>query len=178
MFNKKSKLSSFCYGFFFAKKNKKKTITTNFNDNYYVVIGKDNNSNKYNIELNDKYVKIVIDDLYNNRDIILKVTKKQKSVYIWKTLDGENMYVGHSINLYNRINSYFMPSILNNNARRVLRQLNKYGYCYIKLTIYIMNIKSRLDQVISLQQHLIDTLKPCLNVDLVASRSGYHNPMS
>ncbi len=183
MFNKKSKLSSgclFCYGFFFAKKNKKKTITTNFNDNYDVVIGKDNNSNKYNNEFKDKYVKVVVEDPYNNRDIILKVTKKQKGVYIFhrKTLDGENMYVGHSINLYNRISSYFMPSILNTKARRVLRHLNKYGFSDIKLTIYIMDLNSSLDQVISLQQHFIDTLKPSLNVDLVASSSGYHNPMS
>lgn len=38
------------------------------------------------------------------------------------------MYVGHSINLYNRISSYFMPSILNTKARRVLRYLNKHGF--------------------------------------------------
>ena len=47
------------------------------------------------------------------------------------------MYVGHSINLYNRISSYFMPSILNTKARRVLRYLNKHGFNEIMLTIYI-----------------------------------------
>jgi len=82
------------------------------------------------------------------------------------------MYVGHSINLYNRISSYFMPSILNTKARRVLRYLNKYGFSNIKLTIYIMKDESSLEQVVELEQHFIDSLKPNLNVDLVASSSG------
>jgi hypothetical protein len=128
---------------------------------------------------NDKkhtYVKLLVDDPFNNRDIILKVTKKQKGVYIWE--DGKNMYVGHSMNLYNRISSYFMPSILNTKARRVLRYLNKHGFSDIKLTIYIMKDTSSLEEVVKLEQHFIDSLKPNLNVDLVASSSGYHQPMS
>ena len=87
------------------------------------------------------------------------------------------MYVDHSINLYNRISSYFMPSILNTKARRVLRYINKHGFDNINLTVYIMEIKSDLSQIIALEQYLIDTLKPNLNVDLVASSSGYHEPM-
>jgi hypothetical protein len=70
-----------------------------------------------------------------------------------------------------------MPSILNTKARKVLRYLNKYGFNNIKLTIYIMEIDSSLDQVVALEQHFIDTLNPNLNVDLVASSSGYHEPM-
>ena len=87
------------------------------------------------------------------------------------------MYVYHTINLYNRISSYFMPSILNTKARRVLRYLNKHGFDNINLTVYIMEIKSDLSQIIALEQYLIDTLKPNLNVDLVASSSGYHELM-
>lgn len=75
------------------------------------------------------------------------------------------MYVGHSINLYNRISSYFM-------------YLNKHGFSELKLTIYIMDIESSLDQVIALEQHFIDTLKPNLNVDVIASGFGHHNPMT
>jgi hypothetical protein len=93
-------------------------------------------------------------------------------------LDGKNLYVGHSINLYNRISSYFMPSILSTKARRVLRYLNKYGFGNIKLTIYVMNQNSSLEQVIELEQHFINTIDPNLNVDLVASGTGYHGPMS
>jgi len=88
------------------------------------------------------------------------------------------MYVGHSINLYNRISSYFMPSILKTKARRVLRYLNKYGFSNIKLTIYIMSENSSLEEVVGLEQHFIDSLKPNLNVDLIASSSGYHETMS
>jgi hypothetical protein len=71
-----------------------------------------------------------------------------------------------------------MPSILSTKAIRVLRYLNKYGFGNIKLTIYVMNQNSSLEQVVELEQHFIDTLNPNLNVDLVASGSGYHGPMS
>jgi GIY-YIG catalytic domain/NUMOD1 domain len=160
MFNK-SKLSLF-------------SVNTKFDDNADIIID-NNNDNKENTKF--KYIKVIVENPYKNRDTILKVTKKQKGVYIWETLD-RNMYVGHSINLYNRISYYFMPSILNTKARKVLRHLNKHGFNDIKLTIYIMDIQSSLDEIISLEQHFIDTLKPSLNVDLVASRSGYHGPMT
>jgi hypothetical protein len=124
------------------------------------------------------YVKVLVKDPFNNRDIILKVTKKQKGVYLWESLDGEQKYVGHSINLYNRISSYFMPSILKTKARRVLRYFNKHGFGAMKLTIYIMDENSSLEQVVQLEQYFIDTLKPNLNVDLIVSSSGYHDPMS
>ena len=138
----------------------------------------EDNEHNNNNDKKHKYIKVLVDDPFNNRNIILNVTKSQKGIYIWETLDGKHMYVGHSINLYNRISSYFMPSILKTKARRVLLNLNKYGFSNIKLTIYIMNEKSTLDQVVELEQHFIDTLKPNLNVDLVASGSGYHSSMS
>jgi group I intron endonuclease len=88
------------------------------------------------------------------------------------------MYVGHSINLYNRRSSYFMPSILKTKACRIIRYLNKHGFNNIKLTIYIMDINSSLDQIVALEQFFIDTLNPNLNVNLVASSSGHNEPMS
>lgn len=71
-----------------------------------------------------------------------------------------------------------MPSILKTKAHRVLRYLNKHGFSNIKLTIYIMDENSSLEEVVELEQHFIDSLKPNLNVDLVASSSGYHEPMN
>lgn len=170
--------------FFMVKKNanmlniksKLSFFSTTTDDNGEVTIGDDNNSHNKNPKF--KYVKVLVKDPYNNRDVILKLTKKQKGIYIWETLNGENKYVGHSINLYNRISSYFMPSILNTKARRVLRYLNKHGFNDIKLTIYIMDVESSLENVVALLQHFIDTLNPNLNVDLVASGSGYHKPMA
>lgn len=41
-----------------------------------------------------------------------------------------------------------------------------------------MNKDSNLNEVVKLEQYFIDTIKPNLNVDLIASNSGYHEPMS
>jgi hypothetical protein len=155
--------------------------------NYHtdIKINCDNNKNSsFNLDPKESpdtllnYTKIEIEDPYNNRDIILKISKKQKGVYIWESLNGKNQYVGHSINLYNRISSYFMPSILKTKARRVLRYFNKHSFTEIKLTIYIVDYSTDLKELVKLEQHFIDTLNPNLNVDLVASSSGYHEPMS
>lgn len=180
------KFESFCVSSSSIKQDnedKEKTIKINNDNNNNLIIGcsvedSNNKNNKNFQEPKNKYIKILVNDPFNNRDIILKVTKKQKGVYVWESLDSKHIYVGHSINLYNRISSYFMPSILKTKARRVLRYLNKHGFSNIKLTIYIMNEKSTLEQVVALEQQFIDSLKPNLNVDLVASSSGYHEPMS
>lgn len=71
-----------------------------------------------------------------------------------------------------------MPSILKTRARRVLRYFNKYGFNNANLTIYIIDENSSIDKVVKLEQYFIDRLKPSLNVDLVASSSGYHEPMN
>lgn len=153
------------------------SVKTKFNNNADLIIDH-NNDNKEEENSNFKYIKVIIENPYKNRDTILKVTKKQKGVYIWETLDSKNIYVGHSINLYNRISYYLMPSILKTKGRKVLRHLNEHGFNDIKLTIYIMNKQSSLHEIITLEQHFIDTLKPNLNVGLVANSSGYHNPMT
>lgn len=150
-------------------------IGKNYHTN--VEIGKGNNQ-KDPLDSKYDYTKVTVEDPYYNRDIIARVAKKQKGVYVWSTLDNKPLYVGHSINLYNRITSYFMPSILKTKDRRVLRYLNKYGFTNIKLTIYIMNNSVSLEEVVELEQHVIDSLNPNLNVDLVASGSSYHVPMS
>jgi len=124
------------------------------------------------------YTKILIFDPFNNRNTILKVAKNQKGIYLWETIDGIYKYVGRSINLYNRICSYFMPSILKTKARRVLKYFNKYGFSNIKLTLFIMKEKSYLKQLIKLEQYFINTLNPNLNIDLIASNSGYHESIS
>ena len=143
-------------------------------DNYLYMITSDDNNNEiliekalYKKDLNLEsnlsapfsYDKIIVKDPFNNRNIIFKVAKKQKGVYVWESLD-KHMYVGHSINLYNRISSYFMPSILKTKARRVLRHFNKHGFNNTKLTIYIIDENSSLEQVVKLEQYFIDTLKP------------------
>lgn len=71
-----------------------------------------------------------------------------------------------------------MPSILNTKALRVLRCLNKHGFYDIKLTIYILKDTYKLEEVVVLEQHILDCFKPKIYVDLVATSSGYHVPMS
>lgn len=71
-----------------------------------------------------------------------------------------------------------MPSILKTKARRVLRHFNKHGFNDMRLTIYILDENSSLEEVVGLEQYLIDSLNPNLNVDLIASSSGYHEPMA
>jgi hypothetical protein len=41
-----------------------------------------------------------------------------------------------------------------------------------------MDTQSSLDEIVSLEQHFIDIFKPSLNVNLIASSSGYHEPMA
>jgi hypothetical protein len=125
------------------------------------------------------YKECLINDPFNNRSEISKIAKGEKGVYIFEIKSKNLKYVGSSINLYNRVCSYFMPSILAKSDRRVLRYFNKYGFNDVNLTLFIMNSDSSWDQVIELEQYLIDTLSPELNVDLVAGGyTGFHKPMS
>lgn len=84
--------------------------------------------------------KFEILDPFHNRSKIADVAKGAKGVYIFTIcsssfgLDEEEVsnnnicYVGSSKNLYNRVCSYFMPSILAKADRKVLRYFNKYGF--------------------------------------------------
>ena len=65
----------------------------NDSDNNNVVeIGNDNNNNddKDPKKPKYKYVKVIVNDPFNNRDIILKVAKKQRGVYLWESLDNKH----------------------------------------------------------------------------------------
>jgi hypothetical protein len=118
-------------------------------------------------------------DPINNRAKIAEVAKGAKGVYIFEVTDSKTAYVGSSINLYNRVCSYFMPSILSKSDRRVLRYFNKYGFKNVKLTLLILNPSATWKEVIELEQKYIDLKSPNLNVDPVAGGyNGYHTPMS
>ena len=125
------------------------------------------------------YNKFEILDPFNNRIKISEYAKGAKGVYYFYVESQNIGYIGSSINLYNRVCSYFMPSILTRSDRKVLRYFNKYGFTNVKLTLFIMEQTSSWEQIIELEQYFIDTLSPSLNVDLVAGGyKGYHTPMS
>ena len=125
------------------------------------------------------YNKFEILDPFNNRIKISEYAKGAKGVYYFYIKSKNIEYIGSSINLYNRVCSYFMPSILTRSDRKVLRYFNKYGFTNVKLTLFIMEQTSSWEQIIELEKYLIDTLSPNLNVELVAGGcKGYHTPMS
>ena len=125
------------------------------------------------------YKKFEILDPFNNRIKISEYSKGAKGVYYFYVESKNIGYIGCSINLYNRVCSYFMPSILTRSDRKVLRYFNKYGFTDVKLTLFIMEKTSSWEQIIELEQYFLDTLSPNLNVDLVAGGyKGYHTPMS
>lgn len=147
-----------------------------------VINEKDSEYINNNDKIPFKYKKYVIIDPYNNRENIALVSKKEKGVYVFEIEKSKLVYIGSSINLYNRIISYFMPSILANADRRVLRYFRKYGFKNVKLSIYIMPSTVSLEEVIELEQHFINKYRvkyTLLNVDLVAGGTeGTHTAMS
>jgi len=64
------------------------SVNNEINDNNNMIISNNNNDNKEKDEEKAKennkfkYTKIIVENPYNNRDTILKITKKQKGVYI------------------------------------------------------------------------------------------------
>lgn len=61
----------------------------------------------------------------------------------------------------------------------MLRYFHKYGFKDVTLTLLIMApTNSTSDIAVQLEQYCMDTLLPDLNVDPVASSSGYHEPPS
>src|ERR1700743_352237 len=127
-----------------------------------------NNSNSY-----------IIENPFDNRKSIAEYAKNKKGIYIFEILNKNLYYVGSSINLYSRVCSYFMPSILSKADRRVLRYFNKYGFKDVKLSLYILDDNASIDDVLNLEKYYIDSFpkNSLLNIETIP-RSGFHLPMS
>jgi hypothetical protein len=131
----------------------------------------------------------IIDNPFDNRKSIAEYAKNKKGVYIFEILkkaEHNLYYVGSSINLYSRVCSYFMPSILSKADRRVLRYFNKYGFKDVKLSLYILDDKASIEDVLNLEKYYIDYYRTykkvgekdnLLNIETIP-RSGFHLPMS
>jgi len=114
-----------------------------------------------------------------NRKEILNVAKNKKGVYIFEISDKNLYYVGSSINLYSRVCSYFMPSILNKADRYVLRYFKKYGFKNVNLILHICKDIVTIREILQLEENFIAeySSNKLLNIETVP-RSGYHLPMS
>ena len=121
----------------------------------------------------------IIDNPFDNRELIAEYAKNKKGVYVFEILNKNLYYVGSSINLYSRVCSYFMPSILSKSDRRVLRYFNKYGFKDVKLSLYILDDNASIEDVFYLEKYYIDYFPKdsLLNIETMA-RSGFHLPMS
>jgi hypothetical protein len=138
------------------------------------------NSIEYiNSKENKNYLEYKIVDPFQNRSSVNKVAKKKKGVYIFEIINKKVYYVGSSINLYSRVCSYFMPSILAKADRRVLRYFSKYGFKDVILKLYILKDSANIEEVLKLEQYFIEKLSTynLLNVETIP-KSGYHFPMS
>lgn len=135
---------------------------------YYSTYSKNSNIKSY-----------IIDNPFDNRKLIAEYAKNKKGVYIFEILNKNTFYVGSSINLYSRVCSYFMPSILAKADRRVLRYFKKYGFKNVKLSLYILVDNASIDEVLNLEKYYIDSLskESLLNIE-TTPRSGFHLPMS
>jgi hypothetical protein len=58
------------------------SVSSEINDNNNMIINNNNNDKKEKEKNKFKYTKIIVENPYYNRDTILKITKKQKGVYI------------------------------------------------------------------------------------------------
>jgi len=61
-----------------------KEVNNDNDDEDEVIIGNGNNNNsdENSNESKHKYVKVLVKDPFNNRDLILRVSKKQKGIYL------------------------------------------------------------------------------------------------
>jgi hypothetical protein len=138
---------------------------------------KNNNNNNNDNNKNKEYIKFNIKNPFDNRKQIAELSKNKKGVYIFEILDKNMYYIGSSINLYSRICSYFMPSILVKADRRVLRYFRKYGFINVNLILYIMKDSSTIREVLNLEGYCIKkyTKNNLLNTEMIPG-SGYHLP--
>jgi hypothetical protein len=120
-----------------------------------------------------------IENPFDNRKEILNVAKNKKGIYIFEILNKNLYYIGSSVNLYSRVCSYFMPSILNKSDRYVLRYFKKYGFKNVNLILHIMKDSTTLQEILNLEQYFITkySKNKLLNIETVPG-SGYHLPMS
>jgi Cytochrome C and Quinol oxidase polypeptide I/GIY-YIG catalytic domain len=126
-----------------------------------------------------EYFTIKIENPLDNRKEILNVAKNKKGVYIFEISNKNIYYIGSSINLYSRVCSYFMPSILNKADRHVLRYFKKYGFNNVNLILHIFKDITTISEILKLEEKFITEYSnnKLLNIETVP-RSGYHLPMS
>ena len=165
--------------FFMVDLKKKDHKTNNFYNNNFIKFINKNKETKNFSTFSNNYKSYNINNPIENRNLIADYAKNKKGVYIFELLKKNLYYVGSSINLYSRVSSYFMPSILSKADRRVLRYFQKYGFKDVKLSLYILDDNASIEDVLNLEKYYIDSFPKdsLLNIE-TCPRSGFHLPMS
>jgi hypothetical protein len=122
------------------------------------------------------YFSFKLENPFENRKEILNVAKNKKGVYIFEISNKNTYYIGSSINLYSRICSYFMSSILNKADSYVLRYLKKYGFKDVNLILHILKDTTNINELLDLEEYFIKeySKNKLLNIETVR----FHLPMS
>lgn len=121
-----------------------------------------------------------ISNFNDKKDLFIKMKDLYKQynsgnrlsgVYVFTNIITQEQYVGSSLNLIRRIISYF--SIKNKGTRKINIHISIIETNDINLELYIINDKLNnnniKDNILFLEQYLIFTLKPSLNVSKVAN---------
>lgn len=114
-------------------------------------------------------------DPAENRNPFREFSKGRCGVYVWQAAKG-NTYVGRSTNLYTRIRSYFLPSVLKRKDQRVIFFFNKHGFKGVVLHILRLPSCTSIETLINLEQEVLDEIKPRLNVEPFARSTRYAQP--
>ena len=106
-----------------------------------------------------------------NKEKIINENRNKSGVYRWTNILTGNTYVGSSVNLAKRFNSYFNFNYLSKIKMIISKAILKYGYSNFKLEI-LEYCESPI--VIEREQYYLDLLKPEYNsLKTAGSSLGY-----
>ena len=179
LFNVIISAHAFIMIFFMVDLKKTDLNSFSFYNKNFIKINNKNKAIKNFSTLSKNYKSYNINNPFENKKIISDYAKNKKGVYIFELLNKNLYYVGSSINLYNRVCSYFMPSILKKADRKVLRYLNKYGFKDVNLILHILEDECNIEEILDLEKFFIDSYSKnnLLNIETIPG-SGFHLPMS
>ena len=114
-------------------------------------------------------------DPSTNRKTIKAFCDKRPGAYVWEAPNNK-VYVGRSTNLYTRIRSYFLPSVLKRRDQRVISYFNKHRFKHTLLHVLALHQPVNIEIIINLEQALLEHLKPSLNIETFARCTRYAQP--
>jgi group I intron endonuclease len=117
--------------------------------------------------------------VYENADIdkldFIKSNKCKSGIYMWTYRDSGKNYVGSSINISSRFNSYYsLPYLIRRKSSHICNALSLYGYSSFSITILeyidISNLSKDQIKVLILEreQYYLNNLSPEYNILKIA----------